>query len=125
MCRYFFNCIFISNSNNIQSILNTKVFTDSFDDSWLKYINTGTINPDPYNQGCNQNFEICGVNVTVRQSCGIVNLLREFPINGYKRKNEADSLVMYPNGEVYTGWLVPKDCKIKETEPCEKVIESL
>ena len=83
------------------------------------------INPDPYNQGCNQNFEICGVNVTVRQSCGIVNLLREFPANGYKRKNEADSLVMYPNGEVYTGWLVPKDYKIKETEPCEKVIESL
>lgn len=81
------------------------------------------INPDPYNEGCNQNFEIDGLKVTVRQSCGIVSLMKAFPKNGYKRINKADSLVMYPNGEVLNGWMVPTGYRINETEPCERVIE--
>lgn len=81
------------------------------------------INADPYNEGCNQNFVINDLNVTVRQSCGIVNLLKEFPKSAYKRENKADSLVMYPNGEVHSGWFVPSNYRINDTEPCEKVIE--
>ena len=34
---------------------------------------------DPYNCGCNQNLIIDGFNVTVRQSCGIVSLMKHFP----------------------------------------------
>lgn len=81
------------------------------------------INPDPYNEGCNQNFVIDGLKVTVRQSCGIVSLMKAFPQNGYKRINKADSLIMYPNGEVLNGWMVPAGYRINETEPCERVIE--
>lgn len=83
------------------------------------------INTDPYNEGCNQNFVIDGINVTVRQSCGIVNLMKEFPKNGYKRINKANSLIMYPNGEVVNGWFVPPHYRINDTEPCEKVIEKV
>ena len=81
------------------------------------------INDDPYVQGCNQNFVIDGVNVTVRQSCGIVNCIKPFPKDALMRENKADSLVMYPNGEIYHGWIVPKNYRINQTEPCEKVIE--
>ena len=83
------------------------------------------INKDPYNEGCNQNFIINGINVTVRQSCGIASLIRKFPKTAYKRENKADSLIMYPNGEVFKGWLVPINYKINDTDPCEKVIEKL
>lgn len=83
------------------------------------------IHSDPYHEGCNQDFEIDGIRVTVRQSCGIVNKCKTFPPDAYCRENKADSLVMYPNGEVYPGWLVPKDYRICNTEPCEKVIECL
>jgi len=51
--------------------------------------------------------------------------MREFPKTAYKRENKADSLIMYPNGEVLNGWLVPHNYKINDTEPCEKVIEKL
>ena len=44
----FYGANIIPNSNNIQNILNKKVFTDSFDYSWYKYNNSGTISPDPY-----------------------------------------------------------------------------
>lgn len=81
------------------------------------------INPDPYIQGCNQNFVIDGINVTVRQSCGIVSCMKPFPKEGKQRENKADSLVMYPNGEIYHGWIVPENYRIHQTEPCEKVIE--
>ena len=81
------------------------------------------INNDPYAEGCNQNFVIDGVNVTVRQSCGIVCRKKRFPQEAKQRENKADSLVMYPNGEVYPGWIVPKNYRINQTEPCEKVIE--
>ena len=81
------------------------------------------INDDPYVQGCNQNFVIDGLNVTVRQSCGIVNCIKPFPKDALMRENKADSLVMYPNGEIYHGWIVPKNYRINQTEPCEKVIE--
>ncbi len=83
------------------------------------------ISPDPYHDGCNQDFTIDGLHVTVRQSCGIVNTCKPFPDGALCRKNEADSLVMYPNGEVFPGWLVPKEYRIQNTEPCEKVIECL
>ncbi len=81
------------------------------------------INPDPYVQGCNQNFVIDGINVTVRQSCGIVSPVKPFPKEGKLRENKADSLVMYPNGEIFHGWIVPANYRIQQTEPCEKVIE--
>ena len=81
------------------------------------------INNDPYSEGCNQNFIIDGINVTVRQSCGIVSQMKPFPKEGKQRENKADSLVMYPNGEIYSGWVVPKNYRIDQTEPCEKVIE--
>lgn len=81
------------------------------------------INPDPYVQGCNQNFVIDGINVTVRQSCGIVSPMKPFPKEGKLRENQADSLVMYPSGEIFHGWIVPANYRIQQTEPCEKVIE--
>lgn len=81
------------------------------------------INQNPYVEGCNQNFLIDGMNVTVRQSCGIVCRMKPFPTEGLMRENKADSLVMYPNGEVYNGWIVPENYRINGTEPCEKVIE--
>lgn len=83
------------------------------------------IHTDPYHDGCNQDFEIDGLHVTVRQSCGIVNTCKSFPRDAYCRENKADSLVMYPSGEVFPGWLVPKEYRIRNTEPCEKVIECL
>lgn len=83
------------------------------------------INDNPYEEGCNQNFTIDGINVTVRQSCGIVSCMKPFPKKGKQRENKADSLVMYPNGEVYHGWIVPPNYRINQTEPCEKVIERL
>jgi len=82
-----------------------------------------TIHKDPYQEGCNQDFVINDIKITVRQSCGIASLMKEFPSLGLKRENKADSLVMYPNGEIYNGWIVPKNYKIRETDPCEKVIE--
>jgi hypothetical protein len=100
--------------------------------SELQFENTGFvfakdifegINQNPYVEGCNQNFQIDGMNVTVRQSCGIVSRMKPFPKEGLLRENKADSLVMYPNGEVYNGWIVPKNYRICDTEPCEKVIE--
>ncbi len=100
--------------------------------SELQFENTGFvfakdifegINQNPYVEGCNQNFLIDGINVTVRQSCGIVSHMKPFPKEGLLRENRADSLVMYPNGEVYNGWIVPKNYRIHNTEPCEKVIE--
>ncbi len=100
--------------------------------SELQFENTGFvfakdifegINQNPYVEGCNQNFLIDGINVTVRQSCGIVSRMKPFPKEGLLRENRADSLVMYPNGEVYNGWIVPKNYRIHNTEPCEKVIE--
>jgi molybdenum cofactor biosynthesis enzyme MoaA len=81
------------------------------------------IHDNPYVEGCNQNFMIDDVNVTVRQSCGIVCRLKPFPPEAEKRENKADSLVMYPNGEIYPGWIVPKNYRIHQTEPCERVIE--
>ena len=81
------------------------------------------IHQDPYLEGCNQNFLIDGINVTVRQSCGIVSRMKPFPKEGLMRENKADSLVMYPNGEVYHGWIVPRNYRIHDTEPCERVIE--
>ena len=81
------------------------------------------INNNPYVEGCNQNFVIDGVNVTVRQSCGIVCQMKPFPQEGKQRKNKADSLIMYPNGEIYPGWIVTKNYRINQTDPCEKVIE--
>ena len=100
--------------------------------SELQFENTGFvfakeifegINQNPYVEGCNQNFLIDGINVTVRQSCGIVSRMKPFPKEGLLRENKADSLVMYPNGEVYNGWIVPQNYRIRDTEPCEKVIE--
>lgn len=100
--------------------------------SELQFENTGFIyaktifdgiNENPYNEGCNQEFIIDGINVTVRQSCGIVSKMKPFPNEGRQRKNKADSLVMYPNGEIYNGWIVPKNYRINQTDPCEKVIE--
>ncbi len=81
------------------------------------------IHKNPYVEGCNQNFVIDGINVTVRQSCGIVSRMKPFPKEGKQRQNQADSLVMYPNGEIYHGWIVPQNYRIHQTEPCEKVIE--
>ena len=100
--------------------------------SELQFENTGFvfakdifegINQNPYAEGCNQSFLIDGMNVTVRQSCGIVSRMKPFPKEGERRENKADSLVMYPNGEVFNGWIVPKNYRIHNTEPCEKVIE--
>ena len=100
--------------------------------SELQFENTGFvfakdifegINQNPYAEGCNQSFLIDGMNVTVRQSCGIVSRMKPFPKEGKLRENKADSLVMYPNGEVFNGWIVPKNYRIHNTEPCEKVIE--
>lgn len=100
--------------------------------SELQFENTGFvyakdifegINNNPYVEGCNQNFVIDGVNVTVRQSCGIVCQMKPFPQEGKQRKNKADSLIMYPNGEIYPGWIVTKNYRINQTDPCEKVIE--
>ncbi len=100
--------------------------------SELQFENTGFvfaknifegIHENPYVEGCNQNFLIDGINVTVRQSCGIVSHMKPFPKEGSLRENKADSLVMYPNGEIYNGWIVPKNYRIHDTEPCEKVIE--
>lgn len=100
--------------------------------SELQFENTGFvfakdifegINQNPYEEGCNQSFLIDGMNVTVRQSCGIVSRMKPFPKEGERRENKADSLVMYPNGEVFNGWIVPKNYRIHNTEPCEKVIE--
>lgn len=81
------------------------------------------LNEDPFNEGCNQNYKYDDINITVRQSCGIVNLMKAFPNNAYKRENKAGSLIMYPNGEILNGWIVPNDYRINETEPCERVIE--
>ena len=81
------------------------------------------IHDDPYTEGCNQNFVMDGINVTVRQSCGIVCQMKPFPKEGKHRENKADSLVMYANGEVLPGWVVPKNYRINQTEPCERVIE--
>lgn len=81
------------------------------------------IHDDPYTEGCNQNFVMDGINVTVRQSCGIVCRMKPFPKEGKQRENKADSLVMYANGEVFPGWVVPKNYRINQTEPCERVIE--
>lgn len=81
------------------------------------------IHDDPYTEGCNQNFVMDGINVTVRQSCGIVCRMKPFPKEGKHRENKADSLVMYANGEVLPGWVVPKNYRINQTEPCERVIE--
>lgn len=100
--------------------------------SELQFENTGFvfakdifegINQNPYAEGCNQSFLIDGMNVTVRQSCGIVSRMKPFPKEGKLRENKADSLVMYPNGEVFNGWIVPQNYRIHDTEPCEKVIE--
>lgn len=100
--------------------------------SELQFENTGFvfakdifegINQNPYAEGCNQSFLIDGMNVTVRQSCGIVSRMKPFPKEGERRENKADSLVMYPNGEVFNGWIVPQNYRIHNTEPCEKVIE--
>ena len=100
--------------------------------SELQFENTGFvfakdifegINQNPYAEGCNQNFLIDGMNVTVRQSCGIVSRMKPFPKEGKLRENKADSLVMYPNGEIFNGWIVPQNYRIHDTEPCEKVIE--
>ncbi len=81
------------------------------------------INQNPYIEGCNQSFLIDGITVTVRQSCGIVSRMKPFPVEGKLRENKADSFVMYPNGEIYNGWIVPNNYRINDTEPCEKVIE--
>lgn len=81
------------------------------------------INDNPYEEGCNQEFVIDGINVTVRQSCGIVSQMKPFPKEAKRRENKANSLVLYPNGEVYNGWIVPPNYRINQTEPCEKVIE--
>ena len=81
------------------------------------------IHDNPYEEGCNQEFVIDGINVTVRQSCGIVSQMKPFPKEAKRRENKANSLVMYPNGEVYNGWIVPPNYRINQTEPCEKVIE--
>lgn len=100
--------------------------------SELQFENTGFvfakdifegINQNPYAEGCNQSFLIDGMNVTVRQSCGIVSRMKPFPKEGKLRENKADSLVMYPNGEIFNGWIVPQNYRIHDTEPCEKVIE--
>ena len=100
--------------------------------SELQFENTGFvfakdifegINQNPYAEGCNQSFLIDGMNVTVRQSCGIVSRMKPFPKEGKLRENKADSLVMYPNGEIFNGWIVPQNYRIHDTEPCEKVID--
>ena len=119
--------------STVRKILQTKVsFEKWIRFSELQFENTGFvfakdifegINQNPYVEGYNQNFLIDGMNVTVRQSCGIVSRMKPFPKEGLLRVNRADSLVMYPNGEVYNGWIVPQNYRIHDTDPCEKVIE--
>jgi len=133
-----FNTILLESGINTKEKMHKMLdFSRSMGVKWvrfseLQFENTGFvyaknifegINKDPYTEGCNQNFVIDGLNVTVRQSCGIVCQMKPFPEGGKLRENKADSLVMYPNGEIYHGWIVPKNYRINQTEPCEKVIE--
>jgi organic radical activating enzyme len=133
-----FNTILLQSGINTKEKMHKMLdFSKSMGIKWvrfseLQFENTGFvyakdifegINNNPYVEGCNQNFVIDGVNVTVRQSCGIVCQMKPFPQEGKQRKNKADSLIMYPNGEIYPGWIVTKNYRINQTDPCEKVIE--
>ncbi len=133
-----FNTILLDSGINTKEKMHKMLdFSKSMGIKWIRFSelqieNTGFIyaknifegiNNNPYVEGCNQNFVIDGLNVTVRQSCGIVCPMKPFPQEAKQRENRADSLVMYPNGEIFPGWIVPKNYRINQTEPCEKVIE--
>lgn len=133
-----FNTILLESGINTKEKMHKMLeFSKNMGVNWIRFSelqfeNTGFvfakdifegINQNPYAEGCNQSFLIDGMNVTVRQSCGIVSRMKPFPKEGERRENKADSLVMYPNGEVFNGWIVPQNYRIHNTEPCEKVIE--
>ena len=133
-----FNTILLNSGINTKEKMHKMLeFSKNMGVKWIRFSelqfeNTGFvfakdifegINQNTYVEGCNQDFLIDGIRVTVRQSCGIVSRMKPFPKEGLLRENNADSLVMYPNGEVHNGWIVPPNYRIHDTEPCEKVIE--
>lgn len=67
------------------------------------------IHKNPFTDGCEQELNIVdGIKVYLRLTCGIVNPLKEKPLNTNRKGSETK--VMYTNSKVYNGWVGSDNC---------------
>lgn len=59
------------------------------------------LNENPYILGCNKDAKIMGVSINFRQMCGLQTECRPRPVNP---KTVNEKLVLYYDGQYYTGW---------------------